>query len=92
MHVGVVISEHIVLGAVENHRVANGVRTLGSGSAPFELLAGLPATDMVALIADEVAELAGSRDVEAVGLACPGIVRRWDPLESTCRHASLSIL
>jgi glucokinase len=75
MNVGVVVTEHIVLGAVENNRVTDGVRALAFGGHAFELLAGMPADDMVALIAGEIAALAGSRTVDAVGLACPGIVR-----------------
>src|ERR1700689_4200704 len=100
MNVGVVVTEHIVLGAVENNRVADGVRALGLGDGAFELLAGMPADDMVALIAGEIAAIAGARSVDAVGLACPGIVRggmiedspnlqqlKGFPMESALREA-----
>jgi glucokinase len=73
--IGVVVSDHITLGLVEDGRVAGEVvRYPGDRNAADEIRA-MPAEAMLSVIAEEVHALAGGEPLEAIGLAMPGIIR-----------------
>jgi glucokinase len=73
--IGVVVTEHIAAGLVEGDCIVGELhRRMGSEESP-DLLRGMPADDLVRLLAGEAALVAGGGPVEAVGLAFPGIVR-----------------
>ncbi len=75
--IGVVITEHIVAGRLEDQRLT--VTTIRYPVDPDELdaLAALPGGELVELLASEIATLAGreTAPVDAIGVAVPGIIR-----------------
>lgn len=73
--IGVVVTEHIAAGIVEDHRLAGEIRRKAHEDDGGDLLRGVPAEELVRLLAAEAVSLAGGRPVDAVGLAFPGIVR-----------------
>lgn len=73
--IGVVVSDHITLGVVEDGRVTGEVIRCPAHDAA-EQLRSMPAEEMVRMQADEVKALAEGESLEAIGLAYPGIVRQ----------------
>jgi predicted NBD/HSP70 family sugar kinase len=73
--IGVVISEHITLGVVDENHVAGTIaRYPAEGSGADEIRA-MPTEDLLRIQADEIKALAEGEHIDAVGLAYPGIVR-----------------
>src|SRR6185312_2045224 len=75
--IGVVMTEHIVAGRMENHKlVGQTVRYPGDGDE-VDALTALPGKELVEILATQIIELAGvdQNPVEAIGVAVPGIVR-----------------
>jgi len=77
--VGVVMTEKVVAGVIEDHKVASEIRRYPAHEHDPEENAGLiemPADALAELLCEQVAALApaGSR-ISAVGIAVPGIVR-----------------
>lgn len=73
--IGVVVSEHIALGVVENGRVSDDILIYPPDSDASEEIRAMPADELVRVQADEIKALAEGEPVEAIGLAYPGIVR-----------------
>ena len=75
--IGVVMTEHIVAGRLENHQLVG--RTLRYPDAEDEIdaLTALPGGELVEILAELVATLAGGSEepVDAIGVAVPGVVR-----------------
>jgi predicted NBD/HSP70 family sugar kinase len=74
--IGLVMTEHIVAGRLEDHKlVGNTIRYRGEGEQADEL-ASMPSGDLLEILASLVATLAGGEQkLEAIGLAVPGVVR-----------------
>src|SRR6516164_9196914 len=75
--IGLVMTEHIVAGLLEDHKlVGNTVRYRGEGEQADEL-ASMPSGDLLEILASLVATLAAgsSEKLDAIGLAIPGVVR-----------------
>jgi glucokinase len=73
--IGLVITEHIAGGAVRDHRIVGDLLLRPGGDESFDMLLGMPAEEMVRVLADQILALADSDEIEAVGLAFPGIIR-----------------
>lgn len=73
--IGVVLSEHITLGIVDGDSLAAPVVRYPSDPNGAELIRAMPADELVRIQADEIKALAEGETMEAIGLACPGIVR-----------------
>lgn len=73
--VGVVISGYATLGIVEGDHVAGQMIRYPAESDGAEALRAMPADELVGALADEVKALAEGEPVEAIGLACPGIIQ-----------------
>jgi predicted NBD/HSP70 family sugar kinase len=73
--IGVVVSGHATLGIVEENRIAGTVIRYPSDEADADLVRSMPAAELVQILADEVKRLIDGEDVQAVGLAFPGIIR-----------------
>src|SRR5579859_5074066 len=79
--IGVVITDHIVAGRLEDHRLV--AKPLRYPAVPHEpdatvdALSALPPTEIVDILASQIAFLAKSdaRPLDAIGVAVPGIVR-----------------
>ena len=73
--IGVVISEHISFGIVEGDAISGEVTRFPNDPNSADLIRGMPADELVQIQADEVKALAEGEQLEAIGLACPGVVR-----------------
>jgi glucokinase len=73
--IGVVVSEHIAWGIVEDHAVVGEITLVPTEGSGADLLHAMPCDELVKRIADEVKAMAEGEKLEAIGLAFPGIVR-----------------
>lgn len=72
--IGVLASEHVVVGLVEGHRITGPVRRYPD-EASEEQIYDLPADKFAQVISDHVREVAGRAPVDAIGVGVPGIIR-----------------
>jgi predicted NBD/HSP70 family sugar kinase len=78
--IGVVLTDHIASARLEELQLAGSVLRYPQDPEPVEpveFLEAIPASDLVEMIAAEIATLAGARPepVDAIGVAVPGLVR-----------------
>jgi glucokinase len=75
--VGVVMTEHIVAGRLENQRLAGTTLRYPNDPAEQNALAAFPCSELVEMLAEQIDALAGKHTagVDAIGIAVPGIVR-----------------
>ena len=79
--IGVVITEHVVSGRLQNQRLAGKLLRYPSDPESQAALAAMPASELVDIIADHIGTLAaqatgaGAGALGAIGVAVPGIVR-----------------
>jgi predicted NBD/HSP70 family sugar kinase len=75
--IGVVMTEHIVAGRMENHRLIGETVRYPGDAKELDALTVIPGGELVEMVARQVTELA-SRDgepVKAIGVAVPGVIR-----------------
>jgi glucokinase len=73
--IGLIVSEHIAAGVVEDGHLVGEMRLRLTGEAGGDLLHFMPAEELVRVLAVEAVALAASSRVEAIGMAFPGIIR-----------------
>jgi glucokinase len=75
--IGVVMTEHIVAGRMDNHRLVGTPVRYPVDATEMDALTVLPGGELVEIIAKHVTELVvnGGGPVEAIGVAVPGVVR-----------------
>jgi glucokinase len=76
--IGVVMSDHIVAGRLEEHKLAGNLQRFPSGSEAEEELASIPDSELVEIIVGQIGALTSvgaGGPAEAIGVAVPGIVR-----------------
>jgi predicted NBD/HSP70 family sugar kinase len=75
--IGVVMTEHIVSGRLENHRLSGTPVRYPGDEKEVDALTIIPGGDLLELLANQITELAanGEKPVEAIGVAVPGVVR-----------------
>jgi predicted NBD/HSP70 family sugar kinase len=73
--IGVVITEHIVAGKLEDQRLAGKLIRYPADTNELDALIAIPGSELVEILAEQVATLAGEGSIDAVGVAVPGIVR-----------------
>lgn len=75
--VGVVMTEHVVAGRVEDHKLVGTPVRFPADSDELDALITLPSGELVEILASQVAQLAanGGSKVQAIGVAVPGVVR-----------------
>jgi predicted NBD/HSP70 family sugar kinase len=79
--IGVVMTEHIVSGRLENHRLAGPLLRYPENADQVDALTAIPTGELVDLLADQICSLSGNGanngagPVDAIGVAVPGIVR-----------------
>ncbi len=72
--VGVLVMERIAVGLVENNQVVGELRTYPEKGSP-DVLQTLPADGIGELIGREIAAVCKGREISAVGLGFPGVIR-----------------
>jgi predicted NBD/HSP70 family sugar kinase len=75
--IGVVMTEHIVAGALEDQRLTGKPLRFPESTDEHEALAALPGGELIEILVDKIATLIGTfKDpVDAIGVAVPGVVR-----------------
>ena len=73
--IGVLVMEHIAVGLVEDNQVSGALRIFPKKNDAADALQSMPADGVSECIARLVAEVAKGREVAAVGLGFPGIIR-----------------
>jgi predicted NBD/HSP70 family sugar kinase len=75
--IGVVITDHIVAGRLEDHRLAGKLLRYPGDSTELDALIAIPGSDLVDVLAEQIATLHGGSEnaVDAIGVAVPGVVR-----------------
>ncbi len=73
--IGVVITEHIVAGRLEDQRLTGKLLRYPEDTDEVDALGAVPGGELVQILSDEIATLAGQGAVDAIGVAVPGVVR-----------------
>jgi len=75
--IGVVITEHIVAGRLQDQRLAGELLRYPESADELDALSAIPGSELVELLATQIATLAASEatPVDAIGVAVPGIIR-----------------
>jgi predicted NBD/HSP70 family sugar kinase len=75
--IGVVMTEHIVAGRLQDHRLAGKLVRYPIDTDELDALVAIPGSELVELLANHVAALAGNGEgpVDAIGVAVPGVIR-----------------
>ena len=75
--IGVVITEHIVAGRLEDQRIAGNLLRYPADKSEMDALAAMPGSELLELLATQIATLteAETIPVDAIGVAVPGIIR-----------------
>jgi predicted NBD/HSP70 family sugar kinase len=74
--IGVVMTEHIVAGRMENHRLVGEPVRYPGDLTEVDALTVLPGGELLEILANQITDLAGKESpVEAIGVAVPGVVR-----------------
>ena len=74
--IGVVMTEHIVAGRLEDQRLIGKPLRFPNDTNELDALVAIPGGELVEMLAGQIAELATGGSVDAIGVAVPGIVRR----------------
>src|ERR1700675_4790111 len=77
MAIGVVMTEHIVAGRLEDHQTVGTPVRFPADSDEVDALGSLPGGEIVDILASQIMELAaqGEKRIEAIGVAVPGVIR-----------------
>ncbi len=73
--IGVVVTEHIALGVVDENHVAGAVARYPAEGSGADQIRAMPADELIRVQADEIKALAEGDQIDVIGLAFPGIVR-----------------
>jgi len=75
--IGVVMTEHIGAGRLEDQRLTGEILRYPEDNVQADALASLPGSELVEILADQVATLAGGGEskLDAIGVAVPGVIR-----------------
>lgn len=76
--IGVVITEHIVAGRLEDQRLTGKLLRYPTDTEELDALTAIPGSELVELLATQIETLAKSEavPVDAIGVAVPGIIRQ----------------
>lgn len=75
--IGLVMTGHIVAGRLEDHKPSGKPVRFPAESGEFSALTTIPGSELVEILANQVAQLAASGDkrIDAIGVAVPGVIR-----------------
>ncbi len=75
--IGVVMTDHIVAGRLEEHRLTGKPVRYPDDTNELDALVAIPGGELVEILATHIAALAGSGEsaVNAIGVAVPGVIR-----------------
>jgi glucokinase len=73
--IGVVMTEHIVAGRLEDQKLTGKPLRFPVDTAELDALIAIPGGELVDMLAEQIATLSASGPVDAIGVAVPGIIR-----------------
>ena len=73
--IGVLVTEHIAAGLVENNQIIGSIRRFPEAGSASDVLEGMPAEEIVEQIGLEIKFVSQGNAIEAVGIGFPGINR-----------------
>lgn len=73
--IGVVMTEHIVAGRLEDMRLVGETVRYPKDTVELQDLSGIPGGELVDILADEIVSVATKGEVDAIGVAVPGVIR-----------------
>jgi len=73
--IGILAAQHVAAGLVEGNKVSGSVRTFPESSGKSETLQGMPAESIAQCIREQIEVLGKGREVGAIGVGFPGIIR-----------------
>ena len=73
--IGVVVTEHIVAGRLQDQRIAGDLLRYPNNADEVDALTSLPGGEIVEILADRIATLSVDGAADAIGVAVPGVVR-----------------
>jgi len=73
--IGVVVTEHIVAGKLEDMRLAGETVRYPKKDDAMDVLTAVPGSELVDLLAGQIVSVASKGPVDAIGVAVPGVVR-----------------
>src|SRR5918911_94522 len=73
--IGVLVTEHIAVGLVEDNQILGSVQRFPEASGTSEVLDGMPAEEIVRRIGLEIESVRQGNPIEAIGVGFPGINR-----------------
>ncbi len=75
--IGVVMTEHIVAGKLEDQRLTGKLLRYPDATDEFDALSAMPASELVDILAEQIEALTanGVGPVDAIGVAVPGVTR-----------------
>jgi glucokinase len=83
---GVLATEHIAVGLVENNQLVGPVRVYPEQGDPSDILQGMPAESIGQCIREQIERVGQGERVEAIGVGFPGIIREGVIEESPNLH------
>ena len=73
--IGVVVTEHIVAGRLEDMRLVGETVRYPQNIDEVDALNALPVNEFVEILSGEIISVIGKGDVDAIGVAVPGVIR-----------------
>ena len=73
--IGVVVTEHIVAGRLEDMRLVGETVRYPQNTDEVDALNALPVKEFVEILSGEIISVIGKGDVDAIGVAVPGVIR-----------------
>lgn len=73
--IGVLVSERITVGLIENNRLSGQIRSFPEDPEIDDALVGFPAEMIARQVAEQVLQLGGLEGVAYLGVGFPGIIR-----------------
>src|SRR5262245_373914 len=73
--IGVVMTEHIVAGRLEDMRLAGETVRYPQSTDEVDVLSALPVGDVVDILAKEIVSVLNNAHIDAIGVAVPGVIR-----------------
>ncbi len=73
--IGLLATEHIATGVVEDHRVVGSVQIFPEGRPLSDALLGLPSESFGECLRDQIQKAAQGYEIQAIGVGIPGIVQ-----------------
>jgi glucokinase len=74
--IGVVVTEHIVAGRLEDLRLVGEAVRYPQNAEELDALVALPSSEFLDILADEIVSVAARGEVDAIGVAVPGVIRQ----------------